>query len=42
MAELVDKFFGAINDIARRNVDSTPIDLTIDAIIRLPYNVEVG
>jgi hypothetical protein len=42
MAELVDKFLGAINNIAQRSVDATPIDLTIDAVVRVVSNVETG
>ena len=42
MADIVNDFLNTINKMARRNIDSTPIDLTVEAEIRMAYNVEVG
>jgi len=42
MAINIEEFLGAINNIATRKVEATPIDLTIEAEVVLAYNVEIG
>lgn len=42
MALNVEAFYDAINSIAKRQVQSTPADLTIDAEIANIYNVDIG
>jgi hypothetical protein len=38
----VEQFFETINNLSKRNIDSTPIDLTIDATVKMLFNVEIG
>lgn len=42
MAIDVEKFFDAVNNIAGRKVSSTPIDLTVNAKVKMVYNVDTG